>query len=310
MSKVADTGLLKSGPKGLSLDKLPLLGDFVTQVATFGAERLRERCSTPALLRPRGMASDKEEAILATFERQILAFILHDRSWDCRIAVILEQDLIFSLLEGMLGSEGTDAPFTETRPFSAIEKAIAEAFAGIIADGLNRQLSAMSPAHFEIEKIEQRLDFVALGNRNEDAVLARIGLDVLGRGGEVSIVIPQAAMERVRTHLAKSAAAEPARHADPKWSHDFGHRVSSAEVFVEASVEVEGFCLRDIATMVPGQVLPMGDQAQRQLLLSSESEQLFRCELGQSDGFYSIRIISEPAEAGAHGHPAMAYADQ
>ncbi|MDO9441292.1 MAG: FliM/FliN family flagellar motor switch protein [Beijerinckiaceae bacterium] len=310
MNAVADKGLLKSAAKGLSLDKLPLLGDLINQVATFGAERMRERCPTAILLRPRGMASDKEEKILAAFDQQLLAFILHDHEWDCRIAVVLDQDTIFTLVEALLGSDGSDEPFKEARPFSAIERGVAKSFVEVITDGLNRQLSPMSQARFELEKINQRLDFVYLGARNEDAVLTRIGIEALGRGGEMSIVFPQVAIERVRPHLAKAATAEPAKNADPRWSQEFGQRVGRAEVLVEASVVVEGFCLGDIATMVPGQVLPMGDQAQRQLALTSEGEMLARCELGQSDGYYSIRIISDHADDEAHGRPAMAFADE
>lgn len=292
MTAVRESKGLVAGSKGLSLDKLPLLGDLFEQIATETAERIRDRCTTSALVKPRGMASDREDAVLKTFEKHNLAFILFDPAWECRLAIVLDQDFVFTLIEAMLGSDGGDAAFKEPRPFSTIERSVSRAFVELVVEALNDGLSAMSPAEFAIEKVETRLEFVVLGSRSEDAVLARVGLEALGRSGDLSIVLPQMAIEKIRAHLVIAPGKEAKRKDDPQWARQFGQRVTGAEVLIHASIEAEGFVLGDVARMVPGQVLTLGDQVQKKVLLACEGEELYRCELGQSDGFYSIRVLS------------------
>jgi flagellar motor switch protein FliM len=299
----------KDKDKGLVLDKLPLLGDVFDQVASICAEGMRERCSAAVQLRTQGMAAEREDTILKSFDHHILAFILHDADWGCRIAVVLEQDLVFTLIETMLGGDGSDEAFKEPRPFSTIERGVAKAFVEIVVDALNRVLSPMSPADFELEKVDTRLDFVTLGGRTEEALLARIGFESLGRSGEMSLIFPRVAINRVKSHLSKAPPALETKLVDPVWTQQFERRVTRAEVLVQAAVDVDGYVLGDIAALVVGQVVPLGDHAQRQIALSSEGEALFSCELGQSDGFYSIRITSEFDHEAVYGQATMELAD-
>jgi flagellar motor switch protein FliM len=291
--------------KGFSLDKLPLLGDLFDQFATACAESVRESCSASLQLRPQGMAADREDAIFKTFDANILAFTIYDADWGCRFAIVLERDFVFTLIEAMLGSEGNDAPYKEVRPLSTIERGVATSFAEIAAEALNRVISPMSMADFQIEKVDTRLGSVVLGGRGEAAVLARLGVEALGCTGEMSLILPRVAIERLRPHLAKTPAALESKLIDPKWTRQFEDRVTRAEVAVCASIDVHGFSLRDIVALVPGQIITLGDQAQRQVALASEEEPLFTCELGQSDGFYSIRITAEYDHDAIFGQASM-----
>ena len=48
--------------------------------------------------------------------------------------------------------------------------------------------------HFKFERLETRMDFAVIAPRNSFAVLAKINLRMLGRSGEVFVVLPQAAL--------------------------------------------------------------------------------------------------------------------
>ena len=256
------TGVMASGrSKRLSLDKLPLLGEFFDKIATQSAETLRARASSPAQFRRRSMVSDSEEAVLGAAEGGVLVFLLRDAAWGCRIALVLDQNFVFTLIEAMLGGDGSDGPFNDARPFSTIKRGVAKGFADVVIDALNKGLTAMSPQLSSSRKSSSRSSSLFLGRLVKNAVGARLGIEALGSSGEMHMVLPQAVIERVGAHLEKSAAKEIKR-ADPQWSQQFERRVTGAEVLVGIR-PCYGFCLGDIAGFSPGQVLPLALHMQK-----------------------------------------------
>jgi flagellar motor switch protein FliM len=150
----------------------------------------------------------------------------------------------------------------------------------------------LQPLELVFEKFDSRLDFVTLGGRGEEAAVIRYRIEALGRGGEMNLVIPQRAISRIAAQLAEPASAAPKR-PDPQWARDFEARVTTAEIGVSAFTEITGYRLGDIAGFRQGQLLTLPAHALHDVTLTAEGRRLLTCELGQSEGRYSLRVTGE-----------------
>jgi len=283
--------------KKMSVEKMPMLGKLADDIAELTLDAFRTRLSTPVQMRRLDLGVDREEALLERHGRGALTAILNDPAWDCNIAAIFQPEFVFTLVETMLGADGGDAAFAETRAFSTIERSLVKCFIDGFILGLNRGVSPMHPLELAFEKFDSRLDFVTLGGRGEDAAVVRYRIEALSRGGEMQLIIPQRALNRLAAHLSREPTAVQ-RRPDPQWAHDFELRVTGAEIGVCAFAEVTGYRLSDIAGFRQGQLLTLPAEALHDVTLSAEGRRLFTCELGQSEGRYSLRVAGE-YDAGA-----------
>lgn len=294
--------------KKFSVEKLPMFGKLVDDIASLTLDAFRTRLSTPVQMRRIDLSIDREEALLARLGAGTLPAILSDPEWECNFAVLLQPDFVFTLVEAMLGADGGDAPFAELRSFSTIERSLSKCFIEALLLGVNRGVTPLQPLELTFGKFDTRLDFVTLGGRGEDAVAVRYRMEALGRGGEIVLLIPQRAVSRIAARLAESPSAVMQR-PDPKWAHDFEERVTGAEIGVTAFAEIIGYRLGDIAGFRQGQLLTLPVQALHDVTLSAEGRRLFTCELGQSEGRYSLRVAAEyEADAARRNRgPALGY---
>ncbi|MDB5642918.1 MAG: flagellar motor switch protein FliM [Hyphomicrobiales bacterium] len=284
--------LTGSREKKLSPDKLPMLGKLADDIADLTMDAFRTRLSTPMQMRRVDIGADREEALLAKLGRGALPAILHDPQWGCNFAAIFQPDFVFTLVETMLGADGGDAAFAETRAFSTIERSLAKCFLDGFILGVNRGVSPLQPLELAFEKFDARLDFVTLGGRGEEAIVIRYRIEALSRGGEMHLIIPQRALARLTAQLSELPTSAQ-RRPDPQWAHDFEERVTGAEIGVSAFAEVTGYRLSDIAGFRQGQLLTLPAQALHDVTLTAEGRRLFTCELGQSEGRYSLRVAGE-----------------
>jgi flagellar motor switch protein FliM len=133
---------------------------------------------------------------------------------------------------------------------------------------------------------------VTLGGRGEDAVAIRYRMEALKRSGDVILVLPQRAIARIAAPLSEPPTSAP-RRVDPQWTRDFEHRVTGAEIALQAFTEIADLRLADVAAFRQGQVLTLPPEALQDVTLTAEGRRLFTCELGQSEGRYSLRVAAE-----------------
>jgi flagellar motor switch protein FliM len=120
-------------------------------------------------------------------------------------------------------------------------------------------------------------------------VVAKIGIRALERGGEMLIVIPQAALNPMRQSLAREPEPE-ASARDPRWAKQFESEIRRTEVKLTAKIEERGCTLGDIAALKLGQVLRLEATPASRIKVECNDEALFWSRLGQDGGNYTVRV--------------------
>lgn len=278
--------LLDSG--GISLERMPLLNVIFDRIAMQCSESLRQLSTAPAYTSISQIATERISAILDSFEGRVIVGIFHAQAWDSRVMLALENKFVFTLVEALFGGDGSEAPYGEQRPLSNVEVRMAQKTFDLVARALQDGFADVGRTNFKFERIESRLDFAVIAPRASFAVVARLNIRLLGRSGEMYVVIPQAALKPMRQNLAHDTSNEAT--PDPQWSKQIHNEVSRAEVIVHAVIEEEGFTLGDIADLKVGDIFKLQATPRSRVKLESNNQALFWCHLGQADGLYTLRV--------------------
>jgi flagellar motor switch protein FliM len=154
---------------------------------------------------------------------------------------------------------------------------------------LNHAFSPIVRASFRFEHAETKMEFALIGKRSQGTILAELQFEAFDRRGGISLVIPQQALQSIRQDLAREPEEEPVA-ADPGWTKLFENQVTRAEVHVRAVIEERHLTLADIAAIQVGGVLPLQATPRSLVRLECNDQLLFWCELGQANGYYTVRI--------------------
>lgn len=274
---------------GITIDRLPMLHVIFDRVATYCADGLRHMSASPSYFSVSNIESGRIGDILEDYESNAIAAMYHAVEWDTRILVGFDRDFVFTMVEVLFGSDGSEPPVDDERGFSNIEMRVAQALFDEAGKAVQAAFGPVSKTALNLERIETRMDFAIIGRRNNLAVVAKLLIQALGRGGEMFVIIPQSALSPMRQSLAHVVSTDVAT-ADPRWSKQMQSEVSRTAVTLEAVLEERTVDLADVAAFQVGQVIELQATAQSLVRLECNGQALFRARLGQSQGTYVLEV--------------------
>ena len=274
---------------GVSVERMPMLHVIFDRMATQCSESLRQLSTAPGYVSVNSMKTERIGNILESYEGRAVVAVLQAQAWDARIMFGLDNKLVFTLVEALFGGDGSELPYSENRALTNIELRIAQKIFDIVSRTLQASFSSVVETRFKMERLESRMDFAVIAPRNNFAVITKINLRMLGRSGELFVVIPQTALTPLRQNLSRDMSNEVSR-PDPSWSKHIHSEVGRAEVTVRAVIEEHGFTLGDIADLKVGNILQLQVTPRSRVKLEGNAEPLFWCQLGQAEGKYTLRV--------------------
>jgi flagellar motor switch protein FliM len=274
---------------GLSLDRLPMLHVIFDRMSTSCAEHLRHMAASPMYYSLSGLESGRITEILEMYEANAVAGIFHAPEWDSHILIGFDRDFIYTMVEVLFGSDGSEPPIEEARGFSNIELRMAQTLFEQVAKALQASFSLVVDTRFKLERIETRMDFAVIGRRNNQAVAAKFLLQALNRGGEMFVIIPQSVLNPMRKVLSQVVTGESTGR-DPRWMKQIATEVKKTEVTLKAVLEERFLSLGEIAGLKVGDVIELQATPRSRVKLEGNQQGLFWCHIGQSEGSYVLKV--------------------
>jgi len=121
-------------------------------------------------------------------------------------------------------------------------------------------------------------------------IVAQVILQILDRGGQFFVLIPQSALHPFRDKLQQGGAGKPPPSLDAKWSARLASEITASEVELKASINAGVSTMREVMEFEPGSIIELPMDAHGAVFLSLNDIPLARCELAQSKGRYALRI--------------------
>jgi flagellar motor switch protein FliM len=274
---------------GLSLDRLPMLHVIFDRMTTFCADHLRHLAASPMYYSLSEVESGRIGDILEMYEANAIAGVFHVPEWDSHILVGFDRDFIFTMVEVLLGSDGSEPPVDEERSFSNIELRLAQAIFEQVGKALQASFALVADTPFKFERLETRMDFAVIGRRNNQSVVAKFLLQALNRGGEMFVIIPQSVLNPMRQTLARVLSGDSSTR-DPRWAKQIATEVQRTEVTLKAVLEERYLTLGEIADLKVGQVLELQATPRSRVKLEGNEQALFWCHVGKAEGSYVLRV--------------------
>lgn len=273
----------------LSTDQLPMLPVVFDRVGSNLADRLRTLASALPHFSLHGIESARIGDALDAYEMRAIVGIMHVPSWDNRVIVGFDRDFVYTMVEMLFGGDGSEPPLEDERNLSSIEVHVAQFLFEQAALALQSAFAVVANARFRYERSETRMDFASAGRRNNPAVVARFIMQAINRGGEMFVIIPQAALSPLRQALSRIVSRESAS-PDPAWVRQISEEVHRTNVSIRAVLESHDYTLGDIADLMVGQTLKLQATPRSRVKVESNEQPLFWSFLGQSEGFHSLCI--------------------
>lgn len=209
--------------------------------------------------------------------------------WKTRIGVNFDRVFVTTVIEALFGGAGDDVAASAGTPLSPVDRQIAELMVRYVADALAAGFANCLPSTFQSDGLLLKFDPGFLGKPAAAVVVGTLSLATLDGAVEIDILVPLAAMMVFADELAIPVDADPT-YEDPRWTHRLETEVGRAAMALTAAVDLDPMPLGAIAALVEGQLLELPKGAGQRVRLSCGTDDLFRCELGQSAGFYTVRV--------------------
>ena len=113
------------------------------------------------------------------------------REWENYGVVSVDSGLIYAVVDALLGGrKGGNALRIEGRAFTTIETMLVSKMVQLALDDFSTSFEAIEPVTMELERVETSPRFAAIAGPSNIAAVATFRVDMEGRGGKFSILLP------------------------------------------------------------------------------------------------------------------------
>ena len=120
-------------------------------------------------------------------------------------------------------------------------------------------------------------------------ILARLRIEMEGRGGNLEFLIPYSTLEPVRNKLLQMVMGEKFGN-DTIWEDHLGEQLWGIHVDLKAELQPVSISLNEIMKWKPGDQILFNEKPDSLVTLTCGNYPLFNGKLGQKDGNVSVKI--------------------
>lgn len=271
------------------IDRLPALQTAFERAAALCTDAMREAAQPPPEIAFMQLETGAAADVLARHEGAGVAATLNAPQWNTRALLIADRASVFAIVEMLLGGDGSRAPHAPDRDFSRIEIGLTQRFFEHLAVALDTAFAPIAKSTFIIEDASDRIDFDAIGRRQSPVVVARFGLRVWERSGEILFAVPKSSIDGMRQVLGR-AVSDETKKPDLGWSNQIRDEITRTSVTLSGVLDERLAPLQEIADLKVGQILLLNATAASRVRVECNGEPLLWCELGKSNGAYTLRV--------------------
>lgn len=272
-------------PSQGGFERLPLLRQALEQAGLAWTEDVRTLTELPLRLTLTGVDGATVGDLLPENAGEVALALLAAPEWTTRLFAFADRAAAFTIVEALLGGDGSQPRHTADRPLTDIESGVAGVFFASAARALTQSFAAVAASTFAVDPEDIDLEAV---DRDEAVVVAHYRLDAPEPAGTLSIAIPQVAVGALRSALSEAPKA-PAE-VDQGWAQHIQKQVTRSSVTLTAILDEQPGLLAEVFDLKIGQVIALQATPRSRVRVECNGERLMWCELGKSNGVYTLRV--------------------
>lgn len=222
--------------------------------------------------------------------------VFEAKEWENYGVVTVESSLIYAVVDALLGGrKGNELPRIEGRAFTTIETRLVAKMVTLALSDLAEAFEPISPVTMELQRTETSPRFAAIAGPSNICSVATFAVDMEGRGGRFSVLLPYATLEPVRAKLMQRFMGEKLGR-DRMWEGHMAAEIGQTEVMVDVVLGERQLALRDVRNLQVGQTLALPVGPDDPLQLQCGGVALGRAQIGRRSNNIAIRVLNDIAK--------------
>lgn len=209
--------------------------------------------------------------------------------WDNNALMTVDSNLIYSIVDVLLGGRGAPSIRVEGRPYTSIETNIMKRLIGLVLEDAEVAFKPLSPVKFELERLETNPRFAAIARQANAAILIKLRVDMEDRGGRIEVLLPYATLEPIRELLLQGFMGEKFGH-DNIWENHLATEIHKTSVPLEAVLDELSLPLRKIMSLEVGETIMLNSGPDDPVSLRCGGIPLVSGSMGRTGSHIAVRI--------------------
>ncbi len=203
--------------------------------------------------------------------------------------VVAGPDLVYSAVELMLGGRPLPTEARPNRPFSAVERALAERMVRIVLADLTTAFQPVADVKLRMERIESSAKFAAIVRESSVVLVIGVRMQIDGRGGRVDLVFPAASIEPLRDQLRQTYPGDKLGR-DLLWEQHLTQELLVSQVRMSAVLDEPLIGLGEVMRWKVGSTVALGATPTSPVKVLCGKSPVFVGSMGRHDDKVVVRI--------------------
>lgn len=274
----------------LSFERLPMLEVVFDRFVRMMSTSLRNFTSDNVDVDIHSISSLRFGDYINSIPMPALLTMFKAVEWENFGIITIDSSLIYSLVDVLLGGRKSNRPIrVEGRAYTTIEQGIVKQMSELMLSDLGGAFDPLSPATFELERLETNPRFATIAHPSDAAVLLQLRVDMEERGGNVEIVFPFATLEPIRELLTQVFMGEKFGK-DVKWEAHFGREVNNTSVEVMAELSPKKMMFEDVLKWQVGSTIVTNNKIDDDIVLTCNGIKMLSGKLGRVEEYVSVAV--------------------
>jgi flagellar motor switch protein FliM len=277
----------------ISYEKLPMLEVVCERMVRTFATSMRNLTSDAIDVSLEEITSTRFGEFMNHVALPAMFGVFKVREWENFGVITVDSGLIYAVVDALLGGRRGNAPMkVEGRAFTTIETQLVWKMVELALEELSASFEAVEPVTMELERIEASPRFVAIAGPSNITAVATFRVDMEGRGGKFSVLLPYATLEPVRPKLLQRFMGEKLGR-DRMWESHMASELMDTAVTVDVVLGEKQMPLRDVTGLKVGQTIALNRSPDDALQVQCGGMPLGQAHIGQRSQNIAIRMATD-----------------
>ena len=274
-----------------NFDRLPTLEIIVDRFLLALVPQMKAYCTIAPEIELASLDYLPYEDAMETVSSPSLIAIAAADPWDSQLACVIEPDLLFSVLEIMLGGRRATSRVWTPRNLTAIEQKLGRQLADLCLATLGASFSDIIPVHFATQSLESNPRSVLLAALRTATLRIRLKLQFEDRSGHITFVLPYGTLDDVSAKLAQPFLGGRLG-GDSSSRSDMNAQISGTNVTITGMMQEISLPLHEVLNWSVGEVIDLGMTIDTPVFGMVNAQPMFHASFGQrNNGALALRVI-------------------
>ncbi|MFZ5746641.1 MAG: flagellar motor switch protein FliM [Pseudomonadota bacterium] len=283
--------------KVISHERLPMLEVVCDRLVRSFASSMRNLTSDAIDLSLEEVTSTRFGEFMGRVALPAMIGVFKIRQWESFGLIAVDSGLIYAVVDALLGGRGGNPPMLiDGRAFTTIETGLVSRMLQLFVRDFAEAFEPIEAVDMALERIESNPRFAAIAGSSNICATATYRVDMDGRGGELTVVLPYATLEPVREKLLQRFMGEKSGR-DSIWEAHMASEIRKTMVSVNVVLGEKPMPLAQLRALEVGQTIQLDKGPDDALDIECGGVTLAQSQIGQRNGRVAVRLNDKVSKA-------------